>query len=209
LYDGDGVLRRNHQEGHPLNVTANDSCPPKVIDLSSLSGSPPLQRFVVATIFHQLAKDRTGAKKQKGLVYLVTLDELNRFAPRGARDPITELIERVAAEMRLQGIILLGVQQQASLVSSRVIENAGIRALGKSGSLELGHEVWRFLSDSARRKAATLLPEEKLLIQDSFREPMLLKIPFPPWAMQSDDAQDDVSPCPSTSAGAFDEFESP
>ena len=53
--------------------------------------------------------------------YLVTLDELNRFAPHGSKDAITQLIERVAAEMRSQGIILLGAQQNASLVSSRVI----------------------------------------------------------------------------------------
>jgi DNA helicase HerA-like ATPase len=102
------------------------------------------------------------------------------------------LIERVAAEMRSQGIILLGAQQQASLVSPRVIENAGIRALGKSGSLELGDPVWRFLSESARRKATMLLPEEKLLIQDSFREPLLVKIPFPPWALRGADAVDDA-----------------
>ena len=44
----------------------------------------------------------------------------------------------VAAEMRSQGIILLGAQQQASKVSERVIENAAIRVLGKTGSLELG-----------------------------------------------------------------------
>ena len=117
---------------------------------------------------------------------------MNRFAPRDAHDPITVLIEQVAAEMRSQGIILLGAQQQASLVSGRVIENAGIRALGKSGSMELGHVVWRFLSESARRKASMLLPTEKLFIQDSFREPMLVKIPFPPWALREAEAVDDV-----------------
>jgi DNA helicase HerA-like ATPase len=129
-----------------------------VIDLSSLAGAPGLQRFVVATIFRQLVDDRTGSAAQPGLVYLVTLDELNRFAPKGSHDPITQLIEQVAAEMRSQGIILLGAQQQASLVSTCVIENSGIRALGKSGAVELGEPVWRFLSDSAKRKAGTLLP---------------------------------------------------
>lgn len=192
LSEGQGVLRRNDLHGKPLTVTERDSCDPKVIDLSSLAAVPSLQRFVAATIFNQLKEERTGARAQSGLIYLVTLDELNRFAPRGANDPITELIEHVAAEMRSQGIILLGAQQQASLVSGRVIENAGIRALGKSGSLELGHEVWRFLSESARRKATLLLPEEKLLIQDSFREPLLVKVPFPPWALRGADAVDDA-----------------
>jgi hypothetical protein len=192
LSEGQGVLRRNDQQGKPLLVTERDTCDPKVIDLSSLAGVPSLQRFVAATIFNQLKEERTGSKAQRGLIYLVTLDELNRFAPRGARDPITALIEHVAAEMRSQGIILLGAQQQASLVSERVVENAGIRALGKSGSMELGHSVWRFLSDSARRKASMLLPTEKLLVQDSFREPMLVKIPFPPWALRPAEAVDDL-----------------
>jgi len=38
-----------------------------------------------------------------------------------------------------------------------------------------------------------LLPEEKLLIQDSFREPMLVKIPFPPWALREAEAEHDLS----------------
>ncbi|HEY7158862.1 MAG TPA: ATP-binding protein [Gemmataceae bacterium] len=192
LSEGQGVLRRKELQGKPLVVTDRDTCDPKAIDLSSLAAVPSLQRFVAATIFNQLKEERTGRNVQRGLVYLITLDELNRFAPRGSHDPITQLIEHAAAELRSQGIILLGAQQQASLVSERVVENAGIRALGKSGSLELSQHVWRFLSDSARRKASMLLPEEKLLIQDSFREPLLVKIPFPPWALRGADAVDDV-----------------
>jgi DNA helicase HerA-like ATPase len=204
VYEGNGVLRREGQQGKPLDVCSRDSRDPAVVDLNGLSAVPALQRFVVATVFRQLVDERTGSHAQRGLIYLVTLDELNRFAPRGSHDPITELIERVAAEMRSQGIILLGAQQQASLVSPRVIENAGIRALGKSGSLELGDPVWRFLSDSARRKATMLLPEEKLLIQDSFREPLLVKIPFPPWALRGADAVDDVP-----ASNAATEFDDP
>ena len=79
----------------------------------------------------------------RGLRYLLMLDELNRWAPRGARDPITKLIERVAAEMRSQGVVLLGAQQQASQVSEKVIEAAAIRMLGRTGSLELEQTVWK------------------------------------------------------------------
>lgn len=192
VYDGNGVLRRDNQQGNPLDVRTRDSRDPIVVDLNGLTAVPSLQRFVVAAIFDQLVAERTGSHAQRGLIYVVTLDELNRFAPSGSHDPITELIERVAAEMRSQGIILLGAQQQASLVSGRVIENAGIRALGKSGSLELSHKVWAGLSESARKKASMLLPEEKLLIQDSFREPLLVKVPFPPWALRKEEAVDDL-----------------
>ncbi|MCA9072101.1 MAG: ATP-binding protein [Planctomycetaceae bacterium] len=188
ILEGRGVLRRDERQGQPLHVTSQETTDPTVIDLSSLARVPTLQRFVVATIFRQLVEDRTGSRATSELTYLVTLDELNRFAPRGAKDPVTRLVEHVAAEMRSQGIILFGAQQQASLVSARVIENAGLRVLGKTGSLELGEKVWRFLSSAARSKAMQLSPDEKMLIQDSFREPMLVRIPFPPWALRRQEA---------------------
>ena len=183
VHEGDGVLRRDDPAGHPLDVRSRETRGPRVIDIHSLAATPGLQRFVVAAVFRQLVDERTGGRAVKGLKYLVMLDELNRFAPREEKDPITRLIETVAAEMRSQGIILLGAQQQASLVSTRVFENAGLKALGRSGSMEMGRDVWRFLGESARRKAQALDKTEKLLIQDGFREPMLVRIPMPPWAL--------------------------
>jgi DNA helicase HerA-like ATPase len=159
-----------------------------VVDLAVLAGVPEMQRFVVATILRQLVEARTGTNAVAGLVYIVTLDELNRFAPRGARDPITQLVELVAAEMRSQGIILFGAQQQASKVSEKVIENAAIRVLGRSGGLELDSPTWRFLSESAQLKAQSLELDEKLVIQDNFREPMHVRVPFPTWAMNRQEA---------------------
>lgn len=186
LQEGASVLRLDDQKGQPLNVVRSDTSGPQVIDLSELAAVPDIQRFVVATILQQLIEARTR-QAVSNLRFIVTLDELNRFAPRGARDPITQLIELVAAEMRSQGIILLGAQQQASRVSERVIENAAIRVLGKSGSLEMTQNVWRFLSEAARRKAEALLPEEKLVVQDNFAEPMHVRVPFPPWAMRREE----------------------
>jgi hypothetical protein len=188
LYEGRGALRRDDKKGNPLDLVRADTSDPIVVDLAALAGEPDLQRFVVATIFRQLVEARTGTNAVSGLVYLVTLDELNRFAPRGARDPITQLIETVAAEMRSQGIILLGAQQQASKVSEKVIENAAIRVLGKTGSLELKAPIWGFLSESARKKAVNLEMAEKLIIQDNFREPMHVRVPFPVWAMNPREA---------------------
>jgi uncharacterized protein len=188
VYESSGVLRRDEARGKPLNVIRGDTSDPIVVDLFSLAATPEMQRFVVATILRQLVEARTGTKAIRGLVYTVVLDELNRFAPKGARDPITQLIEMVAAEMRSQGIILLGAQQQASRVSEKVIENSAIRALGQTGSLELGTPIWKFLSASARERAMNLRPDEKLMIQATFRQPMLVTIPFPVWAMNPDEA---------------------
>ena len=186
VHEGDGVLRRNDTEGSPLDLPKAGIAGPIVIDLFGIRLTPSLQRFVVAAVFHQLVLNRSG-KTTEGLRYLVTLDELNRFAPKNNTDPITEQIEQVAAEMRSQGVILLGAQQQASLVSPRVIENSGIRAIGRSGTLELSSEVWKVLDPAARSQAAQMQADEKLILQPSFRAPMLAKIPYPPWALKKED----------------------
>lgn len=200
LLESRGVLRRREARGYPLTVTSDGTAAPKVIDLSSLTGAASLQRFVVATVLRQLVQAQT-LRPVAGMKYLVFLDELNRFAPRGGRDPITRLIEQVAAEMRSQGILLFGAQQQASLVSEKVIENAGIKALGKTGMLELANSVWRGLSATAKIKADGLLPDEKLILQDNFRQPMHVRIPFPAWAMRRAEA---VLNAPASGGGSAD-----
>jgi uncharacterized protein len=205
VQEGDGVLRRNDPKGNPLQIPSVGSDGPLVVDLFGISRTPSLQRFVVAAVFHQIMQFQT-AKQVAGLKYLITLDELNRFAPRGSSDSITQQIENVAAEGRSQGIILFGAQQQASLVSTRVIENSAIRAIGRSGTLELGQDVWKFLGRSARDAAAQLQPDEKLLYQPSFREPMLAKIPFPPFALSEGDADVSAIPRRSNSAADLDAF---
>lgn len=184
LAESKGVLRRQDLRGSPLAVASTDTTGPIVIDLNGLTGSASMQRYVVATVLRQLIEDRTGQNAVKGLVYILAIDELNRFAPRGGRDPITSLIELVAAEMRSQGVILLGAQQQASKISERVFENTGIKVVGRSGSLEMSQAIWKFLSEPTRKKATNLQADEKLIVQDTFREPMLVAVPFPPWAMR-------------------------
>ena len=108
--------------------------------------------------------------------------------------------------MRSQGIILLGAQQQASKVSEKVIENAALRVLGKTGTLELDTTAWRILSASAKSKAVVLPLNEKLIIQDNFREPMHIRVPFPVWAMNPREAM--VSPAngDTTSKSSDDEI---
>jgi len=126
------------------------------------------------------------------LRYVTMLDELNRFAPRGSSDPITRLLERVATEMRSQGVILLGAQQMASQASTKIIEMSAIRVLGRTGSAELQDRVWQSWDQSARRQAAILKIHEKLVMQPTFRQPMLVRVPFPAWAMK----HEDIAPLP-------------
>ena len=125
LSEGEGIFLEDQAHGQPLIVTRSQSSAPLVIDIHSLSTS--LQRFVVASILKQVTEARMGRYAVRGLRYVIMLDELNRFAPKSNSDPITKLLERVASELRSQGVILFGAQQLASDVSPKVIENSAIR----------------------------------------------------------------------------------
>jgi DNA helicase HerA-like ATPase len=144
----------------------------------------------VAALLKQAVDQQTGPKALLGMHYVFVLDELNRFAPRGHTDPITQLIETVAAELRSRGVILLGAQQQASLVSPRVVENASIRVLGRSGGHELRQDMFSFLPETLRGYVEQLESSDKVLHQPSFRQPMHLRVPRPPWAMRKQEASE-------------------
>lgn len=182
LSEGRGIFPPDAQDGCPLNVTRTQTSPPQVVDIHSLPAS--LQRFVVAMIVKQAVEARTGRGATSHLRYIIVLDELNRFAPRGGTDPITHLLERVATEMRSQGVILFGAQQMASQVSTKIIEMSSIRVLGRTGPAELQDKVWQSLDKPTRQQATVLGIEQKLVMQPTFRKPMLVRVPHPAWAMK-------------------------
>jgi hypothetical protein len=131
---------------------------------------------------HQISEHR-----QPGQVYFLVLDELGVYAPRGARDPITRLFEHVAAQLRSQGIILLGAQQQASDVSDTIFGNSHFKALGTTSPVELESSTWnRLLTSSQKARALMLGPDEKLILTD--RGWMNVVVPFPAWAMKESEA---------------------
>jgi hypothetical protein len=170
--------------GKPLQVLAEGTLDPLVIDIATLPTE--LRRFVVAAVLDQVKTHQTGAARTRGQVYLLVLDELGIYAPRGGRDPITKLFEHVAAQLRSQGVILLGAQQQASKVSETIFGNSEVKALGTSSPVELDSSTWRNLLSSAQKaRVLALGPEEKLVLGS--RGWMNVLVPFPAWAMKEDD----------------------
>lgn len=185
-----GIFRMDTAGSHPLDIVQFGEGRPTVVDIASLSDRH-LQRFVVAALFKQAKDAATGGRAQRGMHYLFMLDELNRFAPRGHTDPITQLIEEVAGELRSRGVILFGAQQQASLVSPRVVENASVRVIGRTGGHELGQSIFSFLPAELKDYVEKQGPPEKVVHEPSFREPMMIRVPRPPWAMRGQEASDD------------------
>jgi hypothetical protein len=184
-----GIFRMDTAGSHPLDITTFSEGRPAVVDIASLSDRH-LQRFVVAALFKQAKDEATGGRAQRGMHHLFMLDELNRFAPRGHTDPITQLVEEVAAELRSRGVILLGAQQQASLVSARVIENASVRVVGRTGGHELEQSIFSFLPGELKEYVEKQGPADKVVHEPSFREPMMIRVPRAPWAMRGPEASD-------------------
>lgn len=187
VYESAGIFRLDGTGSHPLDIAQMEPGKPIVVDIQSLPDRH-LQRFVVAALLKQAVEQQAGPRALAGMHYVFLLDELNRFAPRGHTDPITQLIETVAAELRSRGVILLGAQQQASLVSPRVVENASIRVLGRTGGHELRQDVFSFLPETLRDYVEQLGSADKVVHQPSFREPMHVRVPRPPWAMRKQEA---------------------
>jgi hypothetical protein len=186
FFDGEG-------EGRPLDVTGDDAwtgkdersakrptSDPIVIDIADLPAE--LRRFVVAAVLDQI-KTRQMAQRPPGRTYFLVLDELGIYAPRGARDPITKLFEHVAAQLRSQGIILLGAQQHASQVSETIFGNSEFKVLGATSAVELESPTWnRLLTAAQKDRALKLRPEEKMVLTP--RGWMNVVVPFPAWAMK-------------------------
>jgi len=187
VYESAGIFRMDGGGSHPLDISQLEAGRPIVVDIQSLPDRH-LQRFVVAALLKQALEQQTGAGALSGMHYLFVLDELNRFAPKGHTDPITQLIETVAAELRSRGVILLGAQQQASLVSPRVVENAAVRVLGRTGGHELRQDIFSFLPEELRDYVEQLGASDKVLHLPSFRQPMHMRVPRPPWAMRRQEA---------------------
>lgn len=197
-----GVLRRGQRDdkgslretgGQPLALATMQE-DVAVIDIQSITDMH-LQRFAIAAVLNQLVQWRSGPHAARNETFLVVIDELNRYAPRGASDPITKLFEYVASQMRSRGIILFGAQQQGSRVSEVVIENSQTRVLGRSGGQELADSIWRGFSEGDRKLALRLGPDEKVIVAPNFREALHVKVPRPPWAMRPEEATDVPPAC--------------
>jgi DNA helicase HerA-like ATPase len=185
LAQASGILRLDSTSGQPPEVVRSETTDPIVIDIDGLDAT--IQRFIVAAIVERIKRHRAENAERRQR-YLIVLDELNRFAPKGGTDEISKLFEHVAAQLRSQGILLFGAQQKASSVSTIVWENAATKALGRTGAVELAAEQWRqILPGATRTRAAALQQNEKIILQDGFNYPMLTNIPMTPWATRRDE----------------------
>ncbi len=173
-----GGLIRAGAEPVPRGAAAAGEPPVAVVHLTRLHDFA--QRFVVGALLAQ-----TFAEKERGQrepIELVVLDELNKYAPREGRSPIRDTLVDIAQRGRSLGVILIGCQQQASLVAPEVTQNAAIRISGRLDAAEAERAEYGWLSPQARSRARLLTQGRVLVSQPSVPTALAVELPFPPWA---------------------------
>ena len=181
----------------PRGDAAQNEPPVAVVHLTRLHEFA--QRFVVGTLLAQ-----TFAAKESGTrdpIEFVVLDELNKYAPREGHSPIKETLIDIAQRGRSLGVILVGAQQQASLVAPEVTQNAAIRISGRLDPAEAERSEYGWLSPAARARARLLMQGRVMVSQPSVPAPLTVEIPFPPWATTAGEVADDAK-----AAEAFAKF---
>jgi DNA helicase HerA-like ATPase len=179
-------LVRSDAEAIPRGDAAQSEPPVAVVHLTRLHEFA--QRFVVGTLLAQ-----TFAAKESGTrdpIEFVVLDELNKYAPREGASPIKDTLIDIAQRGRSLGVILVGAQQQASLVAPEVTQNAAVRISGRLDPAEAERAEYGWLSPAARARARLLMQGRVMVSQPSVPAPLTLEIPFPPWATAIGEAAD-------------------
>ena len=108
------------------------------------------------------------------------VDELNKYAPSGqAESPILHNLLEISERGRSLGITLLGVEQFASQIHSRVVGNCSNKVYGRSDSTELSDQAYRHIPQDLK-SLITRLDQGQLLLQHPlYREPVQIRFPKP------------------------------
>ncbi len=105
---------------------------------------------------------QSGLKAPKKVIVFV--DELNKYAPEGAKgSPILDQVLEVSERGRSLGIVLYGAQQFLSAVHDRVTGNCSTTLLGRTNASEMAERSYRFLNRDIKA-AATRLEKGQLIL---------------------------------------------
>ena len=150
-----------------------------VVDIHALHDRA--KRFVVGAVLKKMFEEKEALGTSRPLVFVV-LDELNKYAPREGGGPIKEVLLDVSERGRSLGIVLVGAQQTASEVESRIVSNAALRVVGRLDTAEAERPEYGFLTAAGRGRAGILKPGTMIVQQPEIPTPLLVRFPFPAWA---------------------------
>ncbi len=148
-----------------------------VVDIAALDENDQFVVFGdVVDAVYRLRTEKVDAPQR----VIVFVDELNKYAPAGAREkdsPIIRKLIEVTERGRSQGMVLFGAQQFKSAVHDRVTGNCSNEVYGRTNSTETSKPPYRGIP-KAYVNMMMRLPQGSLIINHP-RFPKLLKIQFP------------------------------
>jgi hypothetical protein len=157
-----------------------------VIDIAKLMDAEQALVFgdLLKTIYSLKAEaTEEGEEAPEKIVFFV--DELNKYAPSGARSsPISEQVLDIAERGRSLGVILISAQQFMSAVHPRVTGNAATKILGRAGSAEVMQPDYRFLDNELKLNVTRLSKGELLLSHAIYRQPVKIIFPWPAYKQE-------------------------
>ena len=157
-----------------------------VVDIHALAEDA--QRFVVGAVLSEVWADHEDSSAA-GRDWVV-LDELNKYAPRQGRSPIKHLLVDIAGRGRSLGVLLLGAQQNPSLVDPNVTGNAALHVVGQIRAQEAGE--LGFLPPEMRARAQLVAPGTMITSQPLIPAPIPVRFPFPPYATRYAEVPDET-----------------
>jgi DNA helicase HerA-like ATPase len=164
-----------------------------VIDIHSLHDHA--KRFVVGAVLKRMFEEKESLGTARPLVFVV-LDELNKYAPREGSGPIKEVLLDISERGRSLGIVLVGAQQTASEVESRIVANASLRVVGRLDAAEAERPEYGFLTAAGRGRAGILKPGTMIVLQPEIPTALLVRFPFPAWATRKSEVAEGAAADP-------------
>jgi hypothetical protein len=160
-----------------------------VVDIAKLADDE--QTLVFGDILRTLYAVRAEAveeRTEKAPVpekVIIFVDELNKYAPSGAREsPITQQVLDVAERGRSLGVILISAQQFMSAVHPRITGNSATKIIGRTGSSEVNAPDYRFLDQDIRMAVTRLAKGELLISHAIYRQPVKVIFPKPAYRQE-------------------------
>jgi len=158
-----------------------------VVDIAQLYEHEQMLVFgdLLKTIYTLKAEPPENREEPVPEKVIFFVDELNKYAPSGARvSPLTQQVLDIAERGRSLGVILISAQQFMSAVHPRVTGNCATKVIGRSGSAEVMQPDYRFLDNEIKTNVTRLSKGELLLVHAVYRQPVKILFPKPAFKQQ-------------------------
>jgi hypothetical protein len=151
----------------------------KGINIVQLYGLSEIEKRVILTsVINDVLKDAEEKQRQgTDKVYIIIVDELNKYAPT-ARTPIKASLIEIAARGRDLRVSLFGAEQFPSDVDGQILGNTGTLVIGRSAPTELEDRSYRVFGE-LKTVAERLGKGEVLVYHPIHLQPLILMFPPP------------------------------